>query len=125
MPRDNLSPLAMRLRMLRKQHHMTQADVAKELNLHRTSYTNYETDGSRPDPATLRLLAEMFGVTVDYLLGNGDEDPIAVLQDNATVVALSPEEMELVSSFRRLTESQQQLILQNERALLDAAHKEE
>lgn len=125
MPRDNLSPLAMRLRILRKRHHMTQADVAKELNLHRTSYTNYETDGSRPDPATLCQLAEMFGVTADFLLGKDGEDPVALLQDNVTVVALSPEEMELVSSFRRLTEKQQQLILQNERALLDAAHKEE
>ncbi len=111
--------------MLRKQHHMTQADVAKALNLHRTSYTNYETDGSRPDPVTLRVLAEMFDVTVDYLLGKDGEDPVDILQDNVTVVALSPEEMELVTSFRQLTESQQQLILQNQRALLGVTREEE
>lgn len=124
MPRDNLSPLAMRLRMLRKQHHMTQADVAKVLNLHRTSYTNYETDGSRPDPVTLRVLAEMYEVTVDYLLGQDGEDA-DLLQDNVTVVALSPEEKELVISFRRLTEKQRQSLLNIQRELLDINHKEE
>lgn len=103
---------------------MTQADVAKVLNLHRTSYTNYETDGSHPDPATLRILAELFEVTVDYLLGKDGED-IDLLQDNVTVVALSPEEKELVTSFRRLTESQKQLILQNERELLKSKHEED
>ncbi len=125
MPRDNLSPLAMRLRMLRKQHHMTQADVAKVLNLHRTSYTNYETDGSRPDPVTLSQLAEMFGVTVDFLLGKDGEEPVDILQDNVTVVALSPEEKELVTSFRRLTEKQQQSLLNIQRELLDINRKEE
>ena len=125
MPRDNLSPLAMRLRMLRKQHHMTQADVAKVLNLHRTSYTNYETDGSHPDPATLCVLAELFGVTADYLLGKDGEALADALQDNVTVVALSPEEMELVTSFRRLTEKQQQSLLNIQRDLLDINQKEE
>lgn len=118
------SPFALRLQRLRKKRHMTQADVAKVLNLHRTSYTNYETDGSRPDPTTLRILAELFEVTVDYLLGKDGED-IDLLQDNVTVVALSPEEKELVTSFRRLSESQKQLILQNERELLKTKHEED
>lgn len=124
MSQKERSPFALRLQRLRKQRHMTQADVAKVLNLHRTSYTNYETDGSHPDPATLRILAELFEVTVDYLLGKDGED-IDLLQDNVTVVALSPEEKELVTSFRRLTESQKQLILQNERELLKSKHEED
>ncbi len=111
--------------MLRKQHHMTQADVAEELNLHRTTYTKYETDKTSPDQACLRLIAKRFGVTVDFLLGEDGEDPIDVLQDNVTVVALSPEEKELVVTFRQLSESQQQLLLQTERELLGATHKEE
>lgn len=124
MKRENLSLLAMRLRYLRKQRGMTQADVAKVLNLHRTSYTNYETDGSHPDPISLRVLADLFEVPVDYLLGKTGEDDTDVLQDNVTVVALSPEEMELVTSFRQLTESQQQLLLLHEREFLSNKHEE-
>ncbi len=125
MKRDNLSPLALRLRMLRKQHHMTQADVAEALSLHRTTYTKYETDQASPNPETLRALANLFGVTTDFLLGKDGEDFADLLQDNVTVVALSPEEKELVTSFRRLTESQKQLILQNERELLGSKREEE
>lgn len=118
------SPFALRLRMLRKQHNMTQSDVADRLNLHRTAYTKYETDKASPDQACLLMLAEMYNVTVDYLLGKDDEDPIALLQDNATMVALSPQEQELVASYRRLTEAQQQLLLQTERELLGVLHEE-
>ena len=125
MNRDDRSAFAVRLRMLRKQRHMTQEDVAEVLNLHRTSYTKYETDQSAPDQACLKKLAGLFEVTVDYLLGQNDEDPVAFLQDNATVVALSPEEMELVSSYRRLTDAQQQLLLQTERELLNVAREEQ
>lgn len=111
--------------MLRKQAGLTQADVAEALNLHRTAYTKYETDKACPDQACLLLLAELFGVTVDFLLGKDGEDPLDMLQDNATVVALSPKEQELVMSFRRLTDEQQQLLLQTERQLLKVADDDE
>ncbi len=124
MAQKERSAFALRLRMLRKQHHMTQADVANRLNLHRTAYTKYETDKASPDHACLLMLAEMYKVTLDFLLGKDDEEPAAVLQDNATMVALSPKEQELVASFRQLTEAQQQLLLQTERELLGVPHEE-
>lgn len=124
MNRAERSTFALRLRMLRKKARMTQADVADVLNLHRTAYTKYETDKASPDQACLLELAELFHVTVDYLLGKNEDDSTAVLQDNRTVVALSPEEAELVDAFRKLTEGQRSLLLQTERELLGVAPQE-
>ena len=119
MNRDDRSAFALRLRTLRKQAHMTQADVAQALNLHRTAYTKYETDKACPDYNCLLAIAELFHVTADFLLGN-EPEPTATALENAqsASASLSPEEQELVASFRRLTEAQQQLLLQTERALL-------
>ncbi len=125
MNRAERSTFALRLRMLRKKAHMTQADVADVLNLHRTAYTKYETDKACPDQTCLLELADLFHVTVDYLLGKDGDDLTAALQDNLTVVALSPEEAELVDAFRKLTEGQRRLLLQTERELLGTAAQEE
>lgn len=126
MNRDDRSAFALRLRMLRKKARLTQADVADALNLHRTAYTKYETDKACPDQACLLVLAELFHVTVDFLLGkDGSDDPVAALQNAAVVVALSPEEEELVTAFRQLTETQRELLLQTERELLGTAREGE
>ena len=118
MSRENLSAFALRLRMLRKKAKMTQAAVAEVLNLDRTAYTKYETDVARPDQASLLLLADLFHVTSDFLLGKcGQDISETELQNAATVVALSPEEEELINIFRLLTDSQRALLLETEREL--------
>lgn len=124
MNRDDRSSFAIRLRTLRKQAHLTQADVADALNLHRTAYTKYETDKACPDHNCLLTLAELFHVSVDYLLGKDAEAPEDTLADDGAI-PLTDEEMELVNSFRLLTEGQQRLLLQTERELLGIAHEEE
>lgn len=118
MAQKERSAFALRLRMLRKKHGMTQADIADKINLTRTAYTKYETDKACPDQACLKMLAEIYAVSVDFLLGKDGDDPAAILQDNASMVTLSPEEQELITSFRRLTDTQRRLLLQTERELL-------
>lgn len=125
MNRDNRSAFALRLRTLRKQAKMTQADVAQALNLHRTAYTKYETDKASPDYNCLLAIAELFHVTADYLLGNEPESHNDTLENaERTAVMLSPEEHELLSCFRRLTDTQQRLLLQTERELLGVISEE-
>ena len=124
MNRDDRSSFALRLRTLRKQAHLTQADVADALNLHRTAYTKYETDKASPDHNCLLTLAELFHVSVDYLLGKNQETPEESLADDATI-PLTTEELELIQAFRLLTEGQQRLLLQTERELLGITHTDE
>ena len=117
MNRDDRSAFALRLRTLRKAAHLTQGDVAEKLNIHRTAYTKYETDRANPDKTCLLMLAELFGVSVDELLGK-EPTMTAFLQDSAaseTVVCLTSREQELLSTFRRLTTEQQDQLLHDGR----------
>lgn len=59
-----------RLRSLRTAKKLYQKDVAKYLEIDRTTYVKYESGASEPDINTLRKLAVFFDVSLDYLLGN-------------------------------------------------------
>ncbi len=58
-----------KLKQLRIKRKMTQADIAKILNIGRTSYTKYENNVHVPDPIQLQVLANFFNISVDELLG--------------------------------------------------------
>lgn len=58
------------LRILRKREGMTQAEVSVKLGVDRSTYAKYETGQSEPNFETVQILAEMFGVSVDFLIGN-------------------------------------------------------
>lgn len=53
---------------LRKNNRMTQAEFAEKLNYSDKAISKWERGESIPDISTLKIIAEMFGVTVDYLL---------------------------------------------------------
>ena len=48
---------------------MKQQDLADKLGLVRSAIANYETGRAVPDSETLSLIANIFNVTTDYLLG--------------------------------------------------------
>ena len=58
-----------RLKELRSEKGLSQTELAKELNVSQRSISSWETGFRQPDFETLRLIAEYFDVTTDYLLG--------------------------------------------------------
>lgn len=54
---------------LRKEKGFSQTQIAKMLNITRQAYNHYETGTRYPTPEGLTMLAEIFDVSVDYLLG--------------------------------------------------------
>ena len=60
------------LSVLRKQADMTQNEVADRLNLSRQAISKYERGESFPDISVLVMIAEMFGITLDALIGYGN-----------------------------------------------------
>lgn len=113
MDNKKTSIFAARLRALRRGVHMTQEDVANYLNLHRTTYTKYETDKANPDQTCLIQLAQLFHVSVDFLVGNEDTVPAmqADLAADAPELRLNVQEISVISDFRHLdTDQQKQLI---------------
>lgn len=62
----------MRLRFLRKQKHMSQLSLAMKLNTTQMTISRYETGKREPDLKTLILIADIFDVSIDYLLERTD-----------------------------------------------------
>lgn len=59
-----------RLKKLRVEHSMSQKELAQRLQFSQQAVTKWENDVASPDPDTLRKIAIMFHVSVDYLIGN-------------------------------------------------------
>lgn len=58
------------LRAIRMAKGLTQAEVARELNISRQAYYNYETGKREADYETLLRLGELLGVSVEDLIRN-------------------------------------------------------
>lgn len=107
------SVFSRRLRELRKERRMSQQEIAAALRIHRTTYTKYETGVVTPDQQGLVQLAEMFGVTVDYLLGRTHTAVPDDLEESAgELVSLSLQEKLLVQMYRQLSYAEQQELQQ-------------
>lgn len=61
--------LGQRLQRFRKRANLTQEEVATKLNITPQAISKWENDVSAPDISLLGEIADMFGVTVDELLG--------------------------------------------------------
>ncbi|MBS5934895.1 MAG: helix-turn-helix transcriptional regulator [Clostridiales bacterium] len=62
-----------RLKELREDQGMTQSDLANMLNISRASISGYETEANDPSIDILIKLADIFNVSLDYLLGRTKE----------------------------------------------------
>lgn len=61
-----------RVRKLRKERGLSQAELANILGVGKTTISNYETEYSAPDIKMLERIADLFGVTVDYIMGRSE-----------------------------------------------------
>ena len=59
-----------KLKVLRKKKGLTQQEVAELLNVGRVTYTKWEKGNREPNFENLSMLACIFDVSLDYLLGD-------------------------------------------------------
>ena len=59
---------------LRKDYGLTQIELAEKLNYSDKAISKWERGESIPDVTVLKAIADIFGVTVDYLLHDGHEN---------------------------------------------------
>ncbi len=67
----NTQTFGLKLAQLRKNADMTQSDLAERLNVTRQAVSKYETGDSFPDVTILVVMAEVFNISVDELIGAG------------------------------------------------------
>ena len=91
-------------RELRKQKGLTQIELAKMVNVQQTTVSKWEVGRAVPDYPVLLKLAELYGVSVDYLLGREvitPEERAAGASETKTV-KVTPLEDELLYLFREV-----------------------
>lgn len=64
--------LGYRLKLARQHKNMTQMEVAEKLGISNGTLSGYERNYRDPDTETLAKLAELYGVSVDWLTGRTD-----------------------------------------------------
>lgn len=61
--------LGQRIRQLRNDNNWNQEELGKRMNLAKVTISQYENETRSPNPDIINQFADLFGVTVDYLLG--------------------------------------------------------
>ncbi len=62
-----------KLTTLRKQHGLSQEDLAEKLSVSRQAISRWEADSTLPDAENLLQISKLFGVSVDYLINDDYE----------------------------------------------------
>lgn len=88
------------LRTLIEERNLTQKELAKQLNLAPSTMGSYVQNTREPDFNTLKMIADYFGVSTDYLLD---------FNSNQT---FSPQENDLLRIFRSLSSAQKDICLE-------------
>ena len=88
----------MNLKDIRTRKGLTQSEVASALGISAVVYSRYETGTRQPSVDTIVQLANIFGVTVDYLLGRQEFE----------TSTLSEEELHLLIASRNADERAKQ-----------------
>lgn len=92
--------LATRLKSLRDEHNMTQAQVGKVICVSRSTVSGYETKGRQPSHEKLIILAELFNVSMDYLIGNDSDS----FEQNSSSLATGDElDKHVISVYNSLS----------------------
>ena len=76
-----------RLKELRIQHGFSQESLARKLGMTSQNYGRFETQNANPKMATLTQLAQIFNVSVDYLLGIEDKKEQPQTEDARAAMA--------------------------------------
>lgn len=64
-----------RIREMRKANQMSQGDLAKKLGVAQNTLSTWEIGRHEPDNDALIKIADLFGVSIDYLLGREEKSP--------------------------------------------------
>lgn len=88
-----------KLKALRLENEMTQKYVAARLNVARSTIAGYETKNRQPSHEKLTALANLFNVTVDYLL----EDEETIHLNPSRNRLYTTEEQAVLLRYRKLS----------------------
>ena len=95
---------AQRLRELRKQKNISQAELGEIVGLHYTHVGRYERGVSRPSADTLKRMADALGVSGDYLMEGSLEDAARARLEDRELVRMFQEMKTLLDEDRKMVQ---------------------
>lgn len=101
------------LKNARKKAGLTQAQAAEAIGVNDGTYKNYEQGKREPNGDKIVAIANLFGVTTDYLLGKpGATPPVDALAQLSKDKAMSTLEEELLRKYMELPHEARQAVVQ-------------
>ena len=94
-----------RIAELRKEKRLNQVGLALKLNVSQKMISAYENGSHQPSIDTLINLSKLFGVSVDYIIGNSN---IRTPAEKFSKDGLSQNEIELLNIYKQLDKEKQQ-----------------
>lgn len=110
------------LKAARKKSGKTQKEIADSLGVGQSTYKNYECGLREPNGDTIVALANLFGVTTDYLLGR---QPAETLEDTIKSLAkqyqMTDAQTGIVAAYFYMNEENREKFLEIVRTFADSA----
>ncbi|MBU5227803.1 helix-turn-helix domain-containing protein [Clostridium senegalense] len=103
-----MSTFGERLKELRKEHRLTQQELADNFYLNKSSISRYEKNQQLPENDLLQKIADFFNVSIDYLLGRTD-----LLKSDTKIIKNTQWEPKLTSKDKIDIEKEAKKMIEN------------
>ena len=108
--------LCEQLKQIRKANNFTQQDLADAVGIERSTYASYETGRNKPDVILLKRIANVFGVSSDFILEidtskkfNMSDANVSYKKNGSQLVStLSKDEKTVLAQYRLLTKDKKE-----------------
>ncbi len=108
--------LCEQLKQIRKANNFTQQDLADAVGIERSTYASYETGRNKPDVILLKRIANVFGVSSDFILEidtskkfNMSDANVSYKKNGSQLVStLSKDEKTVLAQYRLLAEDKKE-----------------
>jgi transcriptional regulator with XRE-family HTH domain len=101
--------LSERIKKERKRKGISQKMLSTRLNISQSNVSEWERGDSRPTIENLIKIADILGVTVDYLIGRTD-NPLSLIKNDTPYIDVNQFEKELLETFRTLSTEQKIIV---------------
>lgn len=100
------------IKKLRNELSLKQTELAKKVGITQSTLSSWENSRFEPDRRSLLILSDIFGVSVDYILGNTEQRTAYALAEKDELLPLSPYERQLIIDYRKLNKEGERYIQQ-------------
>ena len=93
----------------RKRKGISQAMLSAQIGVSQGSISQWEIGKTEPDVQNILKLADLYGVSTDYLLGRTD-NPLSAIPADTPYMKVTPFEKTIVEAYRDLSTAEQVIV---------------